>query len=124
MPRVEIRRAVGLKPVSPQNAAGIRSEPPVSLPRPAAAMPCATEAAAPEEEPPATRGSSGCQGERGVPRQGLTPSPEKANSLMLVRPTSTAPARRISAIAGASAVAGGASSSTREPARVTWPATS
>src|SRR5579862_3397470 len=66
------RDAVGLKPVRPQNAAGMRNEPPVSLPRPAAAMPNATDIAAPDDEPPATRASPflpSVHGERGVPYQ-------------------------------------------------------
>src|ERR1700704_5767969 len=40
---------------------------------------------------------------------------------MLVRPITTKPARRSRATTGASAAAGGESSSAREPARVTWP---
>ena len=60
----------------------------------------------------------------GVPWCGLVPTPEKANSLMLVRPMSAAPAARKRATAGASRVALGASASTMEPAAVGWPATS
>ena len=43
---------------------------------------------------------------------------------MLVRPTITAPAARSRRTTGLSSRAGGASASTREPARVTWPASS
>ena len=43
---------------------------------------------------------------------------------MLVRPTITAPARFRRATATASELAGGASASTREPARVGWPSIS
>jgi hypothetical protein len=52
-----MRSAVGLKPVRPHSAAGMRIEPPVSVPSAIAAMPSATEAAAPEDEPPDTRSS-------------------------------------------------------------------
>ncbi|MNT21587.1 hypothetical protein D3C72_1569300 [compost metagenome] len=49
------RRAVGLKPVMPHSAAGMRMEPPVSLPSAATASPSATETAAPDDEPPGMR---------------------------------------------------------------------
>jgi len=49
------------------------------------------------------------------------PIPEKANSVMLVRPITTKPARRNRATTVASASAGAESSSAREPARVTCP---
>ena len=50
--------------------------------------------------------------------------PEKANSVRFVWPTSAAPAARRRATAGQSAVAGGRSASTTEPAVVGCPATS
>ncbi|MNR50993.1 hypothetical protein D3C85_1705960 [compost metagenome] len=59
------RLALGLNPVRRQNAAGIRMEPPVSVPSPATAMPNATLTAAPELEPPAMR--SAADGVSGVP---------------------------------------------------------
>eukprot|EP00962_Isochrysis_galbana_P000340 scaffold100_cov122-Isochrysis_galbana.AAC.3 len=49
------RRCVGLNPVTPQRADGMRTEPRVSDPRPMAQQPSATETAAPAEEPPGTR---------------------------------------------------------------------
>ena len=52
------------------------------------------------------------------------PTPEKANSVMLVLATITAPAARSRRTTGASALAGGASAKMREPARVGSPATS
>ncbi len=64
-PAIGTRRAVGLKPVSAQNAAGMRIEPPVSVPSAATAMPPATVTAPPEVEPPAARVPSA--GVRGVP---------------------------------------------------------
>ena len=51
---------------------------------------------------------------------GLMPTPEKANSVMLVRPISAAPAARRRATAGASAAAGGASAQDRR-AGARWP---
>ena len=62
-----MRRAVGLKPVRPHNAAGMRTEPPVSVPRPIAAMPSDTDTAAPEDEPPGMRPVARSQGLFGVP---------------------------------------------------------
>ena len=61
------RRAVGLKPVRPHSAEGMRTEPPVSVPIAAAAMPSVTEIAAPEEDPPGMRPVARSQGLRGVP---------------------------------------------------------
>ena len=49
-----MRVAVVLRPTRSFHAAGIRTDPPVSEPIPQGARAKATEAAAPEEEPPAT----------------------------------------------------------------------
>jgi len=46
----------------PQALAGLRSEPPMSLPKPIGLMPLASAAASPPLEPPAVR--PGCQGFR------------------------------------------------------------
>ena len=54
-PSLATRLAVGLNPTTPHSAAGMRHEPPVSVPRPAAAMPSAIATAAPEDEPPGMR---------------------------------------------------------------------
>src|SRR3954451_3318480 len=51
-PSREMRCCVGLKPVIPHSAAGIRTEPPVSVPIATTALPSPTDTAAPEEEPP------------------------------------------------------------------------
>ncbi len=70
----------------------MRIEPPVSDPSAATAMPSATDTAAPDDEPPGMRStarSSGSHGLRGVPKCGLMPTPENANSVMLTRPTGT-----------------------------------
>ena len=58
-------------PAIPQHAAGMRIEPPVSVPYAMSASPLATAVADPLEEPPGTRrGSSGLTG---VPDHALTP---------------------------------------------------
>ena len=54
-PSVGTRRCVGLKPVSPHSADGMRTEPPVSEPMPTTAMPSVTDTAAPLDEPPGMR---------------------------------------------------------------------
>jgi len=51
------RPNVGLWPVTPHNAAGMRIEPPVSVPRPAATTPAAMAAPVPPLEPPGMRSS-------------------------------------------------------------------
>ena len=61
------RAWVGLKPTMPLNAAGIRQEPPVSVPSAPCAMPSTTETAAPDDEPPGTWPISRCQALFGVP---------------------------------------------------------
>jgi hypothetical protein len=45
---------LGLKPTTPQHAAGTRTEPPVSVPIAATAAPLATAAADPLDDPPGT----------------------------------------------------------------------
>ena len=123
-PWVGTRRAVLLKPTMPFRAAGMRMEPPVSLPRPMRAAPVATDTPAPDEEPPGMRGTSVLHGLTGVPKCGLVPTPENANSTIWVRPMKAAPARRKRATAGLSCSAGGVSLRTTEPAQVVCPATS
>ena len=51
----------------PQSAAGMRQEPPVSLPSATTAMPSATATPEPEELPPGMRLAARSQGLRGVP---------------------------------------------------------
>ena len=125
-PSVGVRRAVFLKPTKPCSAAGMRIDPPVSEPSAAQAAPVATETAPPEVEPPGMRGSASSlavTGFAGVPKCGLMPTAENANSDMLVRPMKAAPAARRRATAGQSATAGGSVASTVEPAAVTSPCT-
>jgi hypothetical protein len=61
----------GFSPYTPQHAAGMRMEPPVSLPSAKSTRPAATATAEPLEEPPGTR--PGARGLRGVPAQRLIP---------------------------------------------------
>ena len=49
---------VGLKPTTPQNAAGMRMEPPPSPPMLTGPIPAATAAPAPPDDPPGTRSRS------------------------------------------------------------------
>src|SRR5688572_19735044 len=76
----------------PQNAAGCRTEPPVSDPRAIGTMPAATAAAEPPEEPPGTRSRS-C-GFRAGPYALYSFDEPIANSSMFVLATTTAPAAR------------------------------
>ena len=122
-PSVGTRCRLGLKPTRPHSDAGMRTEPPVSVPIAMSHMPSATLIGAPAEEPPGTRLRS--RGLPGVPKCGLAPMPEKANSVMLVLAIITAPAARSRCTTVASAFAGAASSARIfEPARVGSPATS
>ena len=118
------RAAVGLKPTSPQNAAGTRIEPDVSVPIAHGTAPAATATAEPEDEPPGMRAGSPPRGLRGVPKCGLSPSPEYASSLRFVLPTQTMPAAASRAAIGASVRAGGAPRRSSEPAVVGTPSTS
>src|SRR6478735_2447913 len=86
----EIRPRLGLRPTRPQQAAGMRIEPPPSLPCAIGTMPAATDAAEPPEDPPGVWSND----------QGLRVGPVKrpsvvcriANSGRLVMPTITKPA--------------------------------
>src|SRR5512146_2984075 len=83
----------------PQYAAGCRTEPPVSEPSAMRAIPAATAAAEPPDEPPGTRVRS-C-GLRAGPYALFSVEEPMANSSQLVLATSTAPAsrRRVTTVA-------------------------
>ena len=72
------RPKVGFSPAIPQQAAGTRTDPPVSVPKAISARPAATADAEPLDEPPGTR--SGAIGLTGVPVQSLMPVTPKASS--------------------------------------------
>jgi len=85
-----IRPRLGLRPTRPQQEAGMRSEPPPSLPWATGSIPLATAAAAPPEEPPGVRSVS--HGLRvGPPWRGSVVG-RIPNSGMFVMPTITKPA--------------------------------
>ncbi len=82
----------GRRPTTPQNDAGLRSDPPMSEPSASGTIPLARAAAAPPLLPPALR--DGSCGLRVVPKTVLKVCEPAANSGTLVLPTSTTPARR------------------------------
>src|SRR5690625_4597034 len=81
---------VGRSPNRPQNAAGMRTELPVSVPNEASQNPAATAAAEPPLEPPAMRLSS--NGLRHWPPTAEYERTPQASSVMLALPISRAPA--------------------------------
>jgi hypothetical protein len=89
---VEIRPRWDLKPKSPQQAAGIRTEPAPSVPIAALTRPAATALALPPLEPPEVRCRS--QGLRVTPYVGDSVNPVAISSGTCVLPMITAPAAR------------------------------
>src|SRR5690349_1221162 len=83
---------VGFNPTIPQNAAGNRIDPAVSVPSAAKHIPVATAAADPDEDPPVVLDSS--QGFLTGPNWLMTPLPPYANSCKFNLPRKTAPASR------------------------------
>src|ERR1700686_1278922 len=69
MPSQEMRPQLGFRPATPQRDAGMRMEPPVSVPMLPWQRPAATAAAEPPLEPPGMR--VGSQGFRTGPKWGL-----------------------------------------------------
>src|SRR5579863_723063 len=112
-----------LRPARPQQAAGMRIDPPVSVPNATSASPVATATADPDDDPPGSRrGSSGLTG---VPDQWLMPLADQHSSVSPVLPTIRAPASRADETTAASATAGSAiSATTGQPAVVGSPAMS
>jgi hypothetical protein len=70
-PSVGTRYLLGLKPTMPHNAAGTRTDPPVSEPIAISHMPSATATAPPDDDPPGTLARS--TGLPGVPYCGFSP---------------------------------------------------
>ena len=87
------RPGVGRKPTTPQKLAGLRNDPPRSLPSATGSMPLASAVAAPPLEPPQVR--AGSQGLRVLPKTGLKVCEPAPNSGVFVLPMTTAPAPRI-----------------------------
>src|SRR2546423_14766954 len=97
-PTVETSPSDGFSPTTPHAAAGMRIDPPVSVPIVASAMPAARLAPDPPLDPPGDRDGScgflaGPNGESSL----VVPN---AHSCRLVLPTKMAPARRRCATAG------------------------
>src|SRR5262245_27793978 len=87
-----MRPWLGLNPTSPQNAAGMRVEPPPSLAVAAGTRPAATAAALPPLDPPGVR--AGFQGLRATPNALVLVKLSVPNSGAAVLPSGTAPAAR------------------------------
>jgi hypothetical protein len=113
--------SVVFSPTRSFQAAGIRTDPPVSDPIAAGASPKATEAAAPEDDPPGTALSSFRQG--GVAVTGFSPRPEKASSDICVLPRQTSPCS-VAVSSTAASRSGVRPFSSAEPASVATPAVS
>ncbi len=84
---------LGRSPTTLLNEAGLRSEPPMSLPSASGTMPLARAAAAPPLEPPADLVTS--YGLRVVPKTRLNVCDPAAHSGTFVFPMTTAPAPRM-----------------------------
>src|SRR5207249_1092322 len=113
------RPKVCLKPATPQHAAGMRLDPPPSVPMPNGTRPAATAAAAPPDDPPGVRDRS--QGFAVRPNNGASVKHLWPNSGVVVLPTRIAPAALSRATAGESVV-GMLSASATEPKVVRTPA--
>ena len=90
----------GRKPTMPFRAAGMREDPPVSVPSPARTTPAAIATAVPPLLPPAKQ--LGSNALRTGPKAALLLVMPYANSCMFALPTICAPAKRSRATAGAS----------------------
>src|SRR5438128_2900667 len=87
-----MRPAVTLSPTIPFHAAGMRTEPPVSVPIATGARPDATATPEPLDEPPGVRWTFRSHGLRGVPMCVLVPQLPIANSTVWVLPRTIMPA--------------------------------
>ncbi len=110
--RFGIRLRLDFRPTSPLHDAGIRIEPPPSEACAIGAMPEATAAPAPPDEPPGVR--SGFHGLRLAPRRLDSVTEIVPNSGVVVLPMSTNPALRNRATGGSSSVSG-VSGTPRDP---------
>ena len=118
---IGIRPRPGLSPTTPHHAAGMRTEPPMSLPSASGTQPEATAARA-----AAGRAARACGarswGLRVTPHSGLSVCSVWANSGVVVWPMMTAPARR-RAVTTEASWSGTQCSKAYEPSVVRWPAT-
>ncbi len=113
--------AVGFSPTRPQKAAGIRIDPPPSVPVASGARPAASAAPLPPLEPPGDH--SMAQGLPVSPKSRFEVKPSNANSGRFVLPTTIAPAARSRATISQSRSAGAASRRRSDPKVVGKPAT-
>src|ERR1700756_1229582 len=105
-PRNETKPWVVFSPTMPQQAAGTRMEPAVSVPKATSATPLCTATALPDEEPPGIRFRNLLVRFLGIPKYSFIPVTPTANSSRFVLPTTTTPFSRAIAIQAASLVAG------------------
>src|ERR1700754_1294090 len=106
-------------PNTPLNDAGMRTEPPPSVPMEIGLVPVATAADAPPLDPPAVFVTS--PGFLVMPVSGLSVTPSQPSSGVVVLPTSTALCSRSRATAGASVSQAWFRSTVYEPRRVGQP---
>src|SRR4051812_42511404 len=85
MPLIETRPNVVFRPTMPQQAAGTRIDPAVSVPKATSASPLARATALPDDDPPGIRIL--LSGFLGVPKYSFMPEGATANSVMFVLPT-------------------------------------
>src|SRR3954462_2787993 len=103
-PLIEIKPNVVFRPTIPQQAAGTRIEPAVSVPNATSAISVASATAFPEDDPPGIK--SRLNGLTGVPKYSFIPDVATANSVRFVLPTICTFRWRAIAIQAASACAG------------------
>ncbi len=115
------RPRVGFSPTRPLHDAGMRIEPPPSAAWAMGAIPAATAAPAPLEDPPGVR--PGSQGLREIPRASLSVNGTVPNSEVVVLPSRTKPASWNRRTTGSDAVAG-VREAPADPCVVGQPATS
>ena len=115
-----LRPRVGLRPTSPQHAAGARIEPKPSVACAIGSMRAPTAAAAPPLDPPEIR--VGSQGLRVGPWSCGSQVRESPSSHVLVRPKMTRPARLSRLTCSLSAVGAGASAKNQELRVIRTPA--
>src|SRR6266403_1976503 len=119
-PSIGIKPYVVFNPTIPQQAAGTRLEPAVSVPIATSAIPNANATAFPDEDPPGIRFRF--NGFTGVPKYSFMPDGEIANSVRFVLPTICTLRWRAIARHGASFFAGlWVTEKISEPAVVTTP---
>jgi hypothetical protein len=106
---------VGFRPNTPEKEAGMRIEPPASVPTASGQMPANTAAALPPLDPPGVR--SRFQGLRVTPVSGESVTGFQPNSGVVVLPKNTAPWARNRAVDGASSSQGWSGSIVLEPTR-------